>query len=69
MTVDISKYASSKAGSGSGPKKAYITYVMNENPSNEREKTLNAGYAKVRELRSSGVDVEALVYGELLSKL
>lgn len=69
MTVDISKYASSKSGSGQGPKKAYITYVMNENPTTDRERTLNDGYAKVRELRASGVDVEALVYGELLSKL
>jgi len=67
-TIDLGKY-SKGTKAGEGPKKSYITYVQNNDPKTERETMLNAGYDKARVLRASGIDLELLVYEELLSKV
>lgn len=69
MAIDLGKYSKGTGKTGEGPKKSYITYAQNAKPETDREKMLNAGYEKTRALRASGIDVELLVYDELLSKI
>lgn len=69
MAIDLGKYSKGTGKAGEGPKKSYITFVQNNEPKTERETMLNAGYEKARALRASGIDIELLVYEELLNKV
>lgn len=68
--MDISKYARSATDSEGGKKKSYITYAQLADDdvagASEKQKMLNDGYNIVRQLRAQNVDVERLVFEELL---
>ena len=68
-TIDLGKYAKETDGKKAGKSKTYITYTSDPGATEEHKKMLNAGYQKVIELRKANVDVERLVYEELLAKL
>ena len=69
--MDMNKYQKSATeGDGSKKSKSYITYVQLPDEevagSSEKQKMLNSGFMITRALRAQNVDVEKLVYEELL---
>ena len=69
-TIDIGKYTKEVSTDGKKNKsKTYITYVNDPEATEEHKVMLNNGYQKVMALRAKNVDVERLVYEELLAKL
>ena len=69
-TINLEKYTKTdKEGKKAGNSKTYITYTNDPTATEDHKKMLNSGYQKVIELRRANIDVERLVFAEILSKL
>ena len=68
-TIDLKKYTKTDKQGNETKSKTYITYVNDPEATEEHKVMLNAGYQKVMALRAQNVDIERLVFEELLAKL